>query len=210
MEYTFTRKHKMTNDSKGSECTRAWDGINAKLARTLESIVEKKHTEAALAAYIKKVIHDGSPLPKNHDMIFWEYDAPDTMPGDARCDFVYLPTYLMVLSMAAAVNQYPGLMGISGIRDTLSRGLKACTGRGLAGAGFDSMSILLKNVQLFTRAGIKQFLAEHPETCPGFAEMFQKIIADIRSAYHQGRHIFDFEQDFREEQRETLAMYDAA
>ena len=209
MEYTFNRKHLMTSNPQGHDCIRQWDSINAKLRKTLDRIVDKKHTEAELASYIKKAIRDGEPLPKDHEMIFWEFDAPRSMPADARCEYVYLPTYLMVLSMAAAVNRYPGLMDLSGIRDTLSRGLNACAGRGLSGPGFESMSHLLKNVRLFIRAGIRQFLKAHPETNPKFAEMLEGIITGIRTEYESGRHIFDFDQDFREEQRETLEVCDA-
>ena len=209
MEYIFNRKFTMAGNSQGHDCIREWNNINSKMKETLDRIVEKKHTEAELASYIKKAIRDGEPLPKDPEMIFWEYDAPESMPADGRCEFVYLPTYLMVLSMVSAINQYPGLMNISGIRDTLSRGLKACTGRGLCGSGFESMSILLENIQMFTKAGIKQFLAQHPGSSPEFKEMFEGIITDIRSAYHEGRHFFDWNRDFNEEQRETLEMYDA-
>lgn len=210
MEYTFNRKYLMTSNPQGHDCISQWTSINAKLRKTLDRIVDKKHTEAELASYIKKAIRDGEPLPKDHEMIFWEFDAPESMPADGRCSYVYLPTYLMVLSMVAAVNRYPGLMDISGIRDTLSRGLNACCGRGLEGSGFESMSILLENIRLFTRSGIKQFLAEHHETSPKFKEMFEGLITGIPSSYHNGRHIFDFNQDFKEDQRETLEIYDAA
>ena len=209
MEYFFNRKYTVNNEPEGHSCTREWDSINTQLRNNLDGILEKKYTETELASYIKKAIHDGKPLPKNHEMIFWEFDAPESMPADARCDFVYLPTYLMVLSMVAAINQYPDLMDISGIRDTLSRGLSACGGRGLKGSGYESMEILLQNVQMFTRAGIKQFLAEHPESSLGFKEMFEGTITGIRSAYNNGVHIFDWSSDFKEIQRETVEMYDA-
>ena len=209
MEYTFNRRHRMDESKAGQNTTQAWDSINTQLKETLDGILEGRYTEAELASYIKQAIRDGEPLPRDPEMIFWEFDAPASMPADARCDYVYLPTYLMVLSMAAAVNRYPALMDISGIRDTLSRGLNACARRGLSGPGFESMSHLLKNVRLFIRAGIRQFLKAHPETNPKFAEMLEGIITGIRTEYESGRHIFDFDQDFREEQRETLEVCDA-
>lgn len=209
MKYTFNRRHTLSGTPEGHDCFRAWYSINTDMRKALDRVVENRHTEAELASYIKKAIRDGEPLPHDPEMIFWEFDAPASMPADGRCEFVYLPTYLMVLTMVAAVNRYPGLMDISGIRDTLSRGLNACTGRGLSGPGFESMSILLENIRLFTGAGIKRFLAEHPDTCPKFKEMFEGIVNDIRSAYESGRHVFDYNRNFKEEQRETLAVCDA-
>ena len=209
MEYTFNRKHTMTGGSEGQNFTREWNRITTKMRRTLDRIVDSKYTEAELASWFKKAIRDGEPLPKNPEMIFWMFGEPESMPADARCEYVYLPTYLMVLSMVAAVNRYPGLMDISGIRDTLSRGLKACTGRGLSGSGFEGMNILLENIRMFTGAGIKQFMAEYPVMSPEFREMFEDIITDIRSAYNEGRHIFDYNGNFKEKQRAALDMYDA-
>ena len=59
MEYTFTRKFTMTGSLEGQDCIREWNRINAKLRKNLDRIIEKKHTEAELASYIKKAIRDG-------------------------------------------------------------------------------------------------------------------------------------------------------
>lgn len=201
MKYSFTRSHEVNLHS--------WSEINRELKNTMEATVSGQYTEEELADYCRQAIRDGEPLPKDPNMVFWGYDAPQTMPADARCEYFYLPTYLIVLTMVAGINRYPKLMEIEGIEDILSRGLFACTGRGLQGSGYESYGILLENLTMFINAGILNFLYDHPGIGGTFGEMFNEHIEHIRSDYNNGQHIADWNEDFSKEQKELLDLVEA-
>lgn len=202
MEYAFKREP----IEQGLD---AWSRVNERMERTLAKTIQKAFTRDELADFIRKAIRDGEPLGRNPEMIFWGYDEPHTMPSDGRCEFYYRPTYLMVLTLMAGILQYPDLMHISGLPDTLRRGLNGCTGRGLVGHGFDGTSELMENLNLFLNAGTKDFLDKYPELSPEFTQMFTEIIEGIRSDFENGRHIFDYEEDFKDRQKALLELYDS-
>lgn len=201
MKYSFKRDK--TVDTIG------WTKICNEMQDTLNAVIRGKYTEEELAEYFQQAIRDGEPLHKDPEMIFWGFDAPETMPADARCAYFYRPTYLIVQTMIAGINRFPDLMNVSGIRDTLARGLYGCTGRGLSGSGYEGMSILLENLRMFTLAGTKVFLSNYPDVCSKFGKMYTELIEHVRDSYNKGEHIFDWERDFTKEQEEVLNTYDS-
>lgn len=200
MMYSFTRNHEVNGPTMSE--------INRELKNTMEATVRGEYTEEELADYCRHAIRDGEPLPKDPNMVFWGYDAPQSMPADCRCVYFYLPTYLIVLTMIAGINRYPRLMEIDGMQDTLSRGLFACTGRGLQGSGYESYRILLENLTMFINAGILTFLRDYPGIGNTFGEIFNKRIEQIRSDYNNGQHIADWNTDFSKEQKALLELYE--
>ena len=185
-----------------------WSKVNHDLKKMMEAAVSGEYTQAELADFCRQAVRDGKALPKDTGMVFWGFDDPETMPSDARCEFFYLPTYLMVLTMISGINRYPELMQIEGVNDILSRGLCACTGRGLSGSGYDSYANLMENLKMFIEAGVPLFLRNHPGICDGFCEMFDDLIEHIRNDYNRGEHVFDWNRDFSTDQRELLELYD--
>lgn len=202
MKYSFKRD-KMVD-------TVGWSKICNEMQDTLEAVIRGEYTEEELAEYFRQAVRDGEPLRKNPEMIIWGFDAPENMPADARCEYFYRPTYLIVQTMIAGINRFPDLMNVSGIRDTLARRLYGCTGRGLSGSGYEGMCILLENLQMFTFAGVKAFLAKYPDVCPKFGTMFTELIGHVRDSYNKGEHIFDWERDFTKEQKDLLSIFDSA
>lgn len=201
MKYTFKREDKVNLE--------AWDRTNRSLWKTRDAAVRGEFGEADMTDYCRQAVRDARPLSHDPKMMFWGYDEPDEMPSDARCQFFYLPTYLIVQTMIVGINRYPHLLDIPGIRDVLSRALFGCTGRGLHGSGYDAMVILLENLTMFTDAGIQKFLREHPDIGGPFGEMYEELIAQVREDYDNGRHVFDWNCDFKKEQAELLALYDS-
>lgn len=200
MKYVFKRNSKASLEK--------WSAINRELQATLDAVINGEFTEEELSDFCSKAVCDGKPLSHNLKMVFWGYDEPETMPSDGRCEFFYLPTYLMVLTMVAAVNRYPDLMKVDGVEDALSRGLFACTGRDLMGSGYERYAILLENLTMFINAGIVAFLRNHPGIGGTFRDVFSEQIVRIRDDYNSGCHVFDWNQDFRKEQKELLDLYD--
>lgn len=202
MKYSFARTGKVD--------PREWEVICREMRATLDEAEVGKFTQEEFAEFFRQAIRDGWPLPHNSEMVFWNFDLPETMPSDARCDFVYRPTYLIVCTMIVGINRYPELFNLCGIRDTLARGLCACTGRGLEGHGYDATATLYENLRLFLGAGVQQFLDTFSNLCPEFTKLFNDTFEMIRDAYENGCHISDWERNFKEEQEELLKLYDAA
>ena len=98
------------------------------------------------------------------------------VPGDARVDFCYMPTYICTAIIMKAL-----MFDNSTVENTemLGRALQACCGRRLGGHGYDSISGMLDAVDVFKRAGVREFLLYHPEVCLDFSDMMAEIIDDI-------------------------------
>lgn len=186
---------------------RAWAQTNHDLMATLDATISGAFDEEELADFCRQAVRDAKPLPGHPEMVFWGYDEPGTMPGDAIGGYFYLPGYLMVLIMIAGINRYPQMLELDGVRDALSRGLNGCIYGGLAGHGYDAMAILLENLMMFTKAGIRQFVHDHSDIGGSFGEMYEEAIALVRKDYENGKHIFDWARDYKKEQLELLELY---
>ena len=178
MKYEFTREKKDI---------RLWDETNRKIAAAMEKIRRGECSEEELKIFLMKAVKDASDIGEQ-DLAFWYYDDPDTMPPDARCDYVYRPTYLMTLSMVSIINRHPELMNYAGVKDTLRRALNACAGRDLRGSGYDDYQELCENMLLFLRNGIVKFMRDWPLFSIPFEDVFRNALNDIENNYRAGRN----------------------
>ena len=137
----------MYNFNRDSMEIRHWDQIISAMKETLLDVRLGLYGQEDLKGFCKQAICDAQSNEKFEDTLFWGFDDPRNMPSDARCNFYYLPTYLMTLTLVNAVLQYPDLLQIDGMKDTLNKALKACTGRSLQGSGFDETSVSSIKIQ---------------------------------------------------------------
>lgn len=201
MKYSFERT--------GELDTHKWDAICAEMRATLDEALTGKYTQEEFAEFFRRAVRDAWTLPRDPQMVFWNFDRPETMPSDGRCDYVYRPTYLMMCTMVAGVNQYPELFELPGVRDAMDRGLRACTGRNFQGHGYEATAVQHENLRLFLRTGINRFIDAHPDFCEDFVNCFDLVFAMMRKAYDQGCHVADWGRNFKEEQEELLALYES-
>ncbi|MBQ6326574.1 MAG: gamma-glutamylcyclotransferase [Clostridia bacterium] len=197
MEYAFDRDHHDLSE---------WRSIIRKMQSVLDGTIRGIYDEAELGAYIACAIRDARPV---NGGLFWGFDDPGNMPGDARCDFFYRPSYIMTLTLTNAVLRFPGLLDIARCRETLHGALIGCTGRGLMGHGYDGCAELYDNLKRFLKGNILAFLAAHPDIGREFAAMLDGIMKEIRAAYMAGDHFGDWDRDFKAEQEEVLGLYPA-
>lgn len=197
MEYVFNR-----NGQDLSE----WMSIIQEMQSILDETLLGNYCEMELAGYLAYAIRDAQPV---NDGLFWGFDDPKNLPGDARCDFFYRPSYIMTLTLTNAVLQFPGLLGIAQCKETLHGALIGCTGRGLMGHGYDSNAELYYNLKLFLTGNILAFLAAYPDISQEFASMLDGIMKGISAAYTRGDHIGDWNCDFKGEQEAVLSLYPA-
>ena len=152
LDYCFTTK-------ASEDAIRDWYECLRKMQLVREEAIREKHIEGEYREFIRKAIRDAVIMCKENEMAFWEFDSPNTMPADARCEFVYLPTYLTVQTMILGINDHPQLLESAEVRRILEQGLNACSGRGLEGSGYEGMRVLLQNLQMFIDAGTVEFLS---------------------------------------------------
>lgn len=186
-----------------------WSSTNYDLWLTLYAALSNAFDVCELADFCRQAVRDAMPLRNEPEMLFWGYDEPFKMPSDAACEFFNLPCYLMVQMMIVAINSHPQLLEQEDVRDVLAQGLNGCAWCGLAGHGYDSMSILLENLTMFTKAGMQKFLRNHSDVAGKFGKMYVELIEQVRYEYENGKHIFDWQRDFTKEQRELLWLYDS-
>ena len=197
MKYVFNRN--------GKDIKR-WANINRELENTLEEIKNGKVQESELKIYLIKAVHDAN-VREEEKMAFWEYDSSDSMPSDARCEFVYKPTYLMTLIMVNIVSQYPEIMNLSGVEETLRYALNACTGCDLRGHGYESYDVLCENVLLFMKSGIVEFMKAWPLFSIRFESAFRNALNEIEKNNRAGNNTdFAWDANCKEIQDEIVRL----
>lgn len=195
MKYTFKR---------GEHNLSQWCEIIRQMQSVLDEVLRRHYSEKELSDYLAAAIQDARPV---NGGLYWGFDDPEHMPSDARCEFFYQPSYIMTLTLANAVLQFPGLLDMPKCRETLHGALVGCMGRGLSGHGYDSDSELYHNLKLFLSSNILTFLVVYPDIGREFACMLDKIMKGINTAYIVGDHISGWNQNYRDEQEEVLSLY---
>ena len=185
----------------------SWYRILSGMKETLLDVRLGIFGEEELANFCKKAILDAQTNDKFEETLFWGFDEPHNMPSDARCEFFYQPTYLMTLTLANAVLQFPTLLEIDRMRDTLRKAFRGCTGRGLHGHGYDSTAELHSNLRLFLKSNVLEFLAAYPDLGEEFSRMLGEIMTGMKEAYDNGHYISDWNHDFQQEMEEVMTLY---
>ena len=107
--------------------------------------------------------------------LFESYD----IPTDARVDFCYIPTYICSATLMKAY-----LTDSSSFtpkeRSALSAGLKASCARNLRGHGYEAFKGQIDALNIFIKAGLREFIDLYPDLCPEFTGLIEKIISTFR------------------------------
>ena len=177
--------------NRDGEGIRNWDETNRALEKDLETVRSGKDCgEEELKVYLLKAV-EAANVDEEKEYAFWEYAEPASMPADARCEYVYRPTYLMTLIMVNSINRYPGLMKVAAVEETLRFALNACTGRGMNGHGDNDYEGLCSNILLFMKNGIVQFMKNWPLFSIQFEGMFRNALNRIEHDYTTGKYTGD-------------------
>lgn len=102
------------------------------------------------------------------------------VPSDARVDFCHMPTYICTaILMKAYITDSSKFT--SKEEAALSKGLKMSCCRNLSGHGFESLQGQINALNIFMKAGLREFLDLYPDFCPKFS----KMIENIKSAFQK-------------------------
>lgn len=196
MKYVFDRE--MSN-------IKSWNRINEELEKNLEDMLDEVVSREEIEAFMLKAGHDAN-IREEKEMAFWNFDDPDRMPADARCEYVYKPTYLMTLTMIEGINRYPELMEKPQIRELLFYALNACAGRGLLGSNYEDYAILCDNLLLFTRHGIIPFMRSWPLFSIDFEGTYRNAMNRIERDYRKDGHDETGKNKYRDIQKKIIEL----
>ncbi len=101
------------------------------------------------------------------------------IPGDARVDFCWMPTYICTAILMKAYMTDPSSF-TSKEEYALLEGLKMSSGKNLKGHGYDSFKGQIEALEIFMKAGLREFLDIHGDFCTEFSEMISKIVTKFR------------------------------
>ena len=101
------------------------------------------------------------------------------IPGDAVVEFIYMPTYI---STAILMKAYMTDCESFTLKEksALSNGLKMSSTKNLYGHGYDGIKEQIEALNIFMKAGLKEFIDLHSDLCPEFTEMIEKIISSYK------------------------------
>lgn len=168
-----------------------WMESNFKLEQDLLELARGNVKEQEVLTYLTalcgslEVIENG----KLGEMLFLKYDEPNTMPADARVDFVYRPTYLAATIMMTAYCRYDAVRTDKVFVDTLRKVLNATLGRGFAGAGYESTEGLLDTLYIFAEGSAVHFIEVYPEINEHFTKQLNEAITYLQTQICAGKVI---------------------
>lgn len=127
------------------------------------------------------------------------------VPGEERVLFWYTPTYIAAAFMMRYMSMYPDVAeNINGYKETLRKALKASTGRGFNGKGYDGIKGSLEAVDIFKMGGVVSFIEKHPDFCPVFTQVFNGVIIGFTQALKTGQTKGDWGQEYKEQMEEAI------
>lgn len=196
----------ITNDVN----TSAWNASNAKLEQDLHELTTAKNPEEEVLAYLMDMIQELKPFDSErcNGMLFLMYDAPSSMPADARVEYVYKPTYLAATILMTAMNRYDGIAANNIIQNVAFGVLNATMGRGFVGAGYDEYIGFINTLRIFAQGDIVAFLKKFPQINERFTHKIEESLAFLETEICSGK-IRDMwsGKDYSEKGKEVLEMY---
>ncbi len=123
----------------------------------------------------------------------------DGMDSDCRVDFIFMPTYVAVATLARVRVDYPEIAAaIPGYDDSLRRGMVFATYRGLEGHGYDADRDMIKAVSILADGGVPEFLASHRQFCPALLAVLRQLKSRLTEAVASERTFGPWGADYRE------------
>ena len=144
---------------------------------------------------IKQLEHFGSQLEfagkkSNYKFLKLVNDAAENMPGDARVELLYAPTYVAEAVYIYAYTKYPEIFENATYRNWFKELLHASMGRNLMGHGYDATDSLLDTLLLFAKADAKAFLKNAPDYAQDFCSMlnehYERLQKDVSNCTKRG------------------------
>ncbi|MBM7615605.1 gamma-glutamylcyclotransferase family protein [Alkaliphilus hydrothermalis] len=136
---------------------------------------------------------------------FWGIIPSPRVDGDIRVAYWYETTYIAsALMMKYWINALAEAEIIEGFEKALTKGLKASTGRGFSGHGFDDIRGRLSAVKIFKKGKVADFLDQFPNLCPVFTEVFSGVLEGLKHALENNHTQGAWGEDYKQEMEKAL------
>jgi gamma-glutamylcyclotransferase (GGCT)/AIG2-like uncharacterized protein YtfP len=127
------------------------------------------------------------------------FDSYD-IPTDARVDFCWIPTYLCTaVLMKACLTDHDSFTQKE--KSALLEGLRISCARNLRGHGYDAFKGQIEALNIFIKAGLREFIDLYPEICPEFTEMIEDIISQFHQRESEGKFTGSWGESYEDEIR---------
>lgn len=182
-----------------------------RLQLDLEEIVRVRDIpEQEIRDYIKVAIDTAVAyeFKPELEMSFWQFDAPNHMPGDCRIPYVYMPTYYMVCIMMYAACNYEFVWDMDGFKETLYRGLNGAVGRKFTGDDWTGNEGLIEVMEIFAKAYVDRFVEKYPTFNEKFTNQFQEAMKHLKENLATGKVEHDWiRKDYPQLAQRVLNLY---
>jgi len=136
--------------------------------------------------------------PRNLSWCLPEDDSG--MCSEARVDFMYEPTYIVVSIMTYVKVHYPDVVeSIGGYDGVLKKGMRFSTMRNLSGHGYESLDGTAEAVRIFDLGGVPAFLEENKFFCFDLYRLLKNIYSNIVNNLARGTTIAGWNKDYKKE-----------
>ena len=134
--------------------------------------------------------------------LFESYD----IPSDARVDFCYIPTYICSAILMKAYMTDSSAFG-KNEKSALTAGLKMSCVKNLFGHGFEGLKGQIEALNIFMKAGIKEFIDLYPDLSPEFTEMIEKIISGYKDKIVQSNFTGPWGESYEAEIKSVVQYF---
>ena len=122
----------------------------------------------------------------------------DKMPFEAKIDFCFMPTYICSAILMKAFMTDSEAFTLKE-KSSLSKGLEKSCAINLKGHGYEAFKGQIEALNIFMKAGLKEFLDLHQDLCPQFSEMMAKIIAKFQKMESEGDFLGPWNESYEED-----------
>lgn len=119
------------------------------------------------------------------------------IPSDARVDFCHMPTYICTAILMKAYLTGDKRLSKK-IRIPLKKGLQMSTSRNLQGHGYDAQQGQIEALNIFMKAGLREFIDLHGNLNRKFTRMIQKIESYLLELEEQENYTGPWGEDYKE------------
>lgn len=192
------------------------------LVRQMEEVVESlpgmegapvdSPEMASFVAYCDSLVNGvRGPLGRTRSGSWAVAETDEHMPVDARCDFIFRPTYAAVATLAWLVTRFPSsLHQIPNLLSALREGLHFCTHRELQGHGYEAESEAIRALRTMAIGGVVELLESSPWLCPELRRIMVKL-REYASRVADGTaeiSVWGTDDKSRANARDTVEWYD--
>ena len=106
------------------------------------------------------------------------YEDPE-MPGDARVDMIYRPSYAISAVSIYAYLKWPEAFDRELI-DFMKKLLEGTYCRGIIGHGIEAPETVRRTLEVLCKAGVRDFVEKYPDFCPSFTKMIRRYMMQMK------------------------------